>query len=116
MTIQQPELEYPSSPLAGDRKDTVDLVANDWNAEHDWARFREACRVAAQGIWVNPNEVRRLLTNRHGLTIEPRRYSAFWSRAARPETGFLVADGWVINEDRRAGNGGKPMRRYRMRT
>lgn len=48
-------------------------------------------------------------------TIEPRRYSAFWSRAAG-KNGFLVADGWTTNDDVKGGNRGKPQRMYRLRT
>jgi hypothetical protein len=54
------------------------------------------------------------LTNDNGLTIEPRRYSAFWQRAAGKH-GFLVADGWIENTDTKGGNAGKPLRRYRLK-
>lgn len=116
-TIDQPELSFPSAPIEGDTKATVDLVAHDWRSDEDWERFEDACRRQAwwNGNRIDPNMVRQYLTNEHGLTIEPRRYSAFWSRAAG-KNGFLVADGWVINDDVAGGNRGKPLKRYRLRT
>ena len=113
----QEPIEYPSAPIEGDTKATVELVGNDWLADEDWAAFCDACIAAAHfdfaGL-VNPNHVRSRLSNTHGLTIEPRRYSSFWSRAAS-KNGFLTADGWVINDDVKGGNRGKPLRRYRLR-
>lgn len=117
-TYETPELSLPSAPIEGDTKATVDLVANDWRSDEDWLRFEAACywvsAVAEVRGEVDPNAVRHHLTNAHGLTIEPRRYSAFWSRAAG-KNGFLVADGWVVNDDVAGGNRGKPLRRYRLR-
>ena len=62
----QPEIEFPSSPIEGDTRATVELVGEDWRAEGDWRRFREACERAtfrndvasAMLRLVNPNEVR----------------------------------------------------------
>ena len=65
---------------------------------------------------VNPNEVRRLLTNEHGLTINPRRLSAFWARATS-KRGFMDnTSEWVINDDHKGGNAGKPIRLRRLRS
>lgn len=118
-TFDQPALDFDavSAPIEGETLATVQLVGNDWRADEDWTRFEDACRFVAEGhIIVDPNHVRRLLSDPWGyLTIEPRRYSAFWSRAAG-KNGFLVADGWVTNEDVKGGNRGKPLRRYRLRT
>ena len=123
----QPELDFDavSEPIAGETRATVELVAGDWRADEDWQRFRESCEAVADADdmapgwqssrYVNPNLVRQLLTNNHGLTIEPRRYSAFWHRASRGKDAFLVADGWVTNTDHAGGNAGKPLRRYRLR-
>lgn len=113
-----PALDFPSEPIEGDTKATVELVANDWMADRSWRLFEASCRYAAEyhdGL-VDPNLVRADLTNHNGdLCIEPRRYSAFWSRAAS-KSGFLTADGWTINDDVKGGNRGKPLRRYRLRT
>ncbi len=117
------DLDSVSEPITGETKATVDLVANDWRSDDDWKRFEDACRSVAEpderlgyvALLVDPNRVRSHLTNGHGLSIEPRRYSAFWSRAAGKH-GFLVSDGWVTNTDHAGGNAGKPLRRYRLRT
>lgn len=107
-TYETPELTFPSAPIEGDTKATVDLVANDWRSDEDWDRFVSACFQAASmgdGLGftnVNPNEVRAFLTNAHGLTIEPRRYSAFWSRAAG-KNGFLVAATFNATASTRSG-------------
>ena len=130
--FDQPSIDFDavSEPISGETRATVELVGNDWRADRDWDEFVAACRMVAVPVWsrhpnvtgymnegsfVNPNDVRAYLTNDYGLTIEPRRYSAFWSRAAG-KNGFLVADGWVTNDDAKGGNRGKPLRRYRLRT
>lgn len=116
-TLDQPEIEFPSAPIDGDTKTTVELVGNDWRSDRDWQAFEDTVRQEAwwkDGV-VDPNKVRNRLSNRFGLTIEPRRYSAFWSRAAG-KSGFLVADGWTVNDDVKGGNRGKPQRMYRLRT
>lgn len=114
----QPAFDFDavSAPVDADTKAVIDLVATDWNAAHDWSLFKRACYKAANtdGGRVDPNTVRGLLSNEYGLTIEPRRYSAFWSRAAGRD-GFLVKDGWVVNEDKRGKNAGRPQRCYRLR-
>ena len=114
----QPELSFPSEPITGETRAAVELVSQDWRADEDWRRFKAACMSAAHrsiaGNHVDPNDVRAVLTNDYGLTIEPRRYSAFWARAAG-KNGFLDADGWVINNDSHGRNQGKPLRRYRLR-
>ena len=115
----QPAIDFDavSAPVDADTKAVVDLVATDWNADNDWRLFERECRLTAyhRDGRVDPNRVRKRLSNEYGLTIEPRRYSSFWSRAAGRD-GFLVADGWVMNDDKRAGNRGKPTRAYRLRT
>ena len=108
-------IDFPSTPIAGNTLATVQLIAHDWRADEDWERFEEACRDCAHFLGhVDPGWVRGDLSNEYGLTIEPRRYSAFWSRAAG-KSGFLTADGWVINTDVKGGNAGRPARRYRLR-
>jgi hypothetical protein len=125
---EQPALDFDdvASPIAGETKARVELVAHDWNADDDWQLFEATCRAVAIRVYhdetrgwetcdyVDPNRVRMRLTNDNGLTIEPRRYSAFWQRAAGKH-GFLVADGWIENTDTKGGNAGKPLRRYRLK-
>lgn len=119
MNVSQPALDFDavSEPIAGETAATVELVGSDWRAEEDWRRFEAACEFVqtdAFGV-VDPNAVRAHLSNKFGLTIEPRRYSAFWSRASRGKDAFLVADGWVTNTDAKGRNQGKPLRRYKLR-
>lgn len=94
----------------------LNSVANDWRADGDWLRFVEACAFAADesGV-VHVGDVRRRLTNDHGLTVAPRRLSAFWNRAAS-RAGFLDFDGWETNDDHSGRNAGRPARRYRYRS
>ena len=121
-TIDQPELVFPSAPIEGETKATVDLVANDWLADREWEQFKDVCQKVAwddMPLWrVDPNLVRPYFQDVNGdmdPIISPRRYSAFWSRAAG-KNGFLVADGWTINDDAKGHNKGKPQRMYRLRT
>ena len=108
-------IEYPSAPITGDTLATVQLVAHDWRAHEDWERFEEACRDCAHyNGHVDPNWVRGALTNAHGLTIEPHRYSSFWSRAAS-KSGFLDFSHWGENKDHKGGNAGKPCQIYKLR-
>ena len=124
----QPELSFPSEPIAGETRSTVELVGEDWRADEDWRRFKAACLESVRGVymksthgptvgtkWVDPNTVRRLLTNQRGeLTIAPRRLSAFYNRAAGKD-GFLDFSHWGINDDAKGRNKGKPCRIYRLR-
>lgn len=107
-TFEQDAIDFDavSAPIEGETKYVVWSKANNWRSEENWAEFRHACYAVAVDGRVNPNDVRTKLTNRYGLTIEPRRYSAFWSRAAS-KNGFLVADGWTTNTDTKGGNAGK---------
>lgn len=59
---------------------------------------------------IDPNIVRELLSNEHGLTVNPRVLSATWSSLRH--RGVIERDGWTTNDDRN-GNGGKPLRTYR---
>ena len=113
-------IEYPSAPITGETLATVQLVAHDWRAHEDWERFEEACRDCAHHVGhVDPNWVRGALTNAHGLTIEPHRYSSFWSRA-KSKNGFLDnipgVEGWTENKDTAGRNQGKPIRLRQIRS
>lgn len=110
---------FSALPIEGETKAVVESVANDINADADWIRFRHACLIAAaesnDGLTVHVGSVRRMLTNDHGLTIYPRRLSAFWNRAAS-KAGFLDVEGWEINDDHAGKNAGRPQRVYRIRS
>lgn len=118
MTASWSEI-FPSLPITGETAATVAIVANDWRSDEDWAAFKEACRLAAlergDGL-VNPNRVRWYLTNEHGLVVAPRRLSAFWARATA-KNGFMDnTSEWVVNDDHKGGNAGKPIRLRRLRS
>lgn len=115
MTADWSEI-FPSSPITGETAATVELVGNDWRADEDWRRFKDACREAARrslaGNHVDPNEVRAILTDSAGrLRVNPRRLSAFYHRAAG-KGGFLRFSHWGINDDAKGRNKGKPARIY----
>lgn len=109
---------FSALPIEGNTKSTVDAVAHDWQADADWIRFRHACLIAAaesaDGLTVHVGAVRRMLSNDHGLTIYPRRLSAFWNRAAS-KAGFLDFDSWEISDDHAGRNAGRPARVYAIR-
>lgn len=119
MTADQLDIfDALSEPIAGETKAVVESVANDYRADEDWRRFVVAVEMAAvesaDGETIHVGVVRRLLTNEHGLTIYPRRLSAFWSKAAS-KAGFLDFDSWESNDDFAGKNAGKPQRVYRLR-
>ena len=59
---------------------------------------------------LDPNEVRTLLSNDHGLTVNPRQLSATYSSLR--QKGTIVPTGWTTNTDIHGGNAGKPLRTY----
>jgi hypothetical protein len=96
--------------------DVVDLVANDPRKDDEYklflSRANDVARMANPPGIVSPNWMRRLFSNEHGLTIEPRRYSSFWRRARLD--GHLARTGeWETNQDWRGRNSGKPQPLYR---
>jgi hypothetical protein len=98
--------------------DLLDLLDTLWDdsrplavEQHD--RIFDAIVTAASlndGI-VNPNHVRKLLSNEHGLQVNPRVLSSAYSALRR--RGVIQPDGWVTNDDIKGKNGGKPLRIYR---
>jgi hypothetical protein len=68
--------------------------------------------AASHSGHIDPNRVRALLTNEHGLTVYPRVIGATYS--ALRQAGVLIADGWTTSTDVRGGNAGKPARLYRL--
>ena len=59
---------------------------------------------------LDPNHVRQLLSNDHGLTVNPRQLSATYSSLR--QKGTIVPTGWTTNQDVNGGNAGKPLRTY----
>ena len=96
---------------APDLLDLLTAVAD--NPQPLAERYRErihAAMIAAAEMsddrrTVNPNRVRELLSNEHGLTVPPRMLSA--SYGVLRSQGVLVRKGWVESTDSRGGNRGK---------
>ena len=67
--------------------DVVDAVATTppHIADPEFALFVDALRADAlsHGGYVAVNRVRKAMSNEGGLSINPRRYSSFWTRAVR---------------------------------
>lgn len=98
-------------PVQGD---LLDLMSHDPRREDDYRAFLEACSSVRVGQrdYVSINDVRRVLSNRYGLTIHPQTYSTFWSRARRE--GLLQRTNILdVNDDGRSRNKGKPCFLYR---
>jgi hypothetical protein len=101
-----------SDPEQGD---LLDLIANDPRLDPKYLQFLAACQNAARnGNRVYINDVRALMSNEYGLIVEPRTYSAFWSRAARRGGPLQRIHGeWAMSKDTRGRNSGKPQPVYR---
>ena len=98
-----------------DQLDLLDAIANDpttigqMNKERiEWAIRQVA---ADHDDYVDPNLVRKLLSNEHGLTVNPRQLSATYSSLRR--RGMIQHVGNTLNTDTAGGNAGKPLRTYR---
>ena len=74
----------------------IEAVNADWRREHDrWLIDQAMQRVAMRnGGLVYPNQVRRELTNEHGLMVNPRSLSARYGHLA--SAGVLVWDGVTV--------------------
>ena len=104
--------------MTTDAPDLLDLLAAVADNPHPAAERDRAHIVAAMVAaaeldhgTVDPNRVRALLSNDHGLTVAPRMLSATYSHLRRE--GVLTPVGWTTNRDVRGGNAGKPLRLYR---
>lgn len=93
-----------------DTQDLLSLIADDPRLADDYDRFLSACRFVAEGNCglVYVNAVRAILTNRHGLTIEPRRLSAFWNKATGAGRPMLKTGDWEVCEGSDSRNDGRP--------
>lgn len=68
--------------------EVIDIVSTgsgrpDGKADAEFDLFLDACRTDAytHGGFVAVNRIREALSNEHGLTVNPNRYSSFWRRA-----------------------------------
>lgn len=99
-----------------EQQDLLALIADDPIHSTDRATVEAAIRedAARHDGHIDPNRVRALLTNAHGLTVYPRVIGATYS--ALRQAGVIVADGWTVSTDTNGGNAGKPARLYRLVT
>ncbi len=80
--------------------------------ERSHAAMIAAAETSADRATIDPNVVRRLLSNDHGLTVDPRILSAQY--AALRARGVIQRTGHYVESDDRLGrNGGKLLRTYR---
>lgn len=95
--------------------DLLDAIANDPTTigQMNRERIEQAIRQVAadHNDHIDPNLVRSLLSNQHGLTVNPRQLSATYSSLHR--RGQIQHVGTTINTDTSGGNAGKPLRTYR---
>jgi len=109
-------IDLPSRPVDEERRAILDLIAGDDLHRRDRALIVEAIvHVGRRNLGVvDMNEVRARLTNADSgeLDVYPRVIGAVVNSLASHQV--LVADGWIVNQDRRGGNYGKPQRRWRL--
>ncbi len=92
----------------------VDTVSTGAKADPEYALFRDACRHDGytHGGFVSQNRVRAAMSNEHGLTVNPRRYSGFWRRAQLDRT-LSAAVSEEPSTDRRGKNLNKKSKIHR---
>lgn len=100
------------APADDETQDLLSLIANDPRHAEDEQRFLDACQSDARdhGGIVSVNRVRSLLTNRHGLTIEPRRLSALWNAHTGRGKAMVTTGDWETCQGSSSGNDGRPFR------
>jgi hypothetical protein len=100
------------APIDDDTLNLLDLIADDPRRSDEYDRFLAACQSDAltHGGLVSVNRVRRRMSNDYGLTIHPRTYSAFWSKACARGGPMVTTTEWELCTDTRGRNGGKPQR------
>jgi hypothetical protein len=102
---------------APDLLDLLTAVADNPHplADRDKQRIRAAFIAAAEisddKRTIDPNVVRDLLSNEHGLTVDNNRLSA--SYGSYRAKGLIQRTGWVESTDRRGKNAGKLIHLWR---
>lgn len=111
-----PLFEIPSRPVDEDRRAILELIAGDPLHAGDREEIVRAIMAVAHANagTVDMNEVRARLTHpvADQLTVNPRVIGAVVNSLAAHRV--LVADGYIVNRDKRGGNYGKPLRRWRL--
>lgn len=100
----------PSEPVDDDTAEVLQLVAGDDVHARDRQAVVEAILAdgRAHGGEVNPNRVRSLIP---GWVFHRVVGACYHSLAAKR---VIVADGWVISDDAKGRNSGRPARKYRL--
>lgn len=113
-TCRGEPLLFTCPECKADQDAYVDPIAHGDKADADYALFVDACRTDAysHGGFVSHNRVRAAMSNEHGLTVLPQRYSRFWGRAQKD--GYLSTKFTEEpNRDKHGRNLGKKSRIYR---
>jgi hypothetical protein len=99
-------------PVDQDTADLLSLIADDPRHDDDYQTFLAACRVVAaeNGGRVTVSKVSDRLTNKWGLTIEPRRYSAYWPKATGKNGPMRNTAEWDTRRGSTSHNDGRPTR------
>lgn len=98
--------------LVDEDADLLGLISEDPRKAADYDTFLAACETVASlaGGIVSVNAVRDRMSNQYGLTVEPRTYSAFWSRACSRTGPMVTLDEYEQSTDKRGHNGNKGLR------
>lgn len=92
--------------------DLLDLIADCWTHTAQRAAVERAIMSVAEdyGGHIDPNVVRR----RVPTWVQPQVVGPTYRTMCK--AGFIEPDGWVISDDLRGRNSGKPARAYRVTT
>lgn len=117
-TFDQPSIDFDavSEPISGETRAVVESTAEDIFGSWEWNEFVYAVHQVAADFSgeIDPSNVRARLEDARGvLTINPRKLSAFYSRAVSQR--LIAFSHWGINADTKGRNQGKPARIYRIR-
>lgn len=100
------------APVDDTTADLLSLVADTETptGRDHYARFLDACKADAnshQG-YVSVNRVRAALTVNGELQIDPRAFSAMWSRATGKDRPMVKTGNWITCAGSTSGNDGRP--------
>jgi hypothetical protein len=100
------------APIDDNTADLLTLITSDPRHDDDYQAFLAACRVVAAENHgrVTVSQVSERLTNKWGLTIEPRRYSAYWSKATGKNGPLRNTAEWDTRKGSTSHNDGRPTR------
>jgi hypothetical protein len=90
--------------------DLLDLIADCWTHTAQRAEVEHTILAVARDLdgWINPNVVRRRIPT----WVQPQVVGPTYRAMCR--SGVIEVDGWVVSDDTRGRNSGKPARAYRL--